>query len=676
MTLKSIVWGMLGATAICAISYYNDYVLRQALLLGSHLPVGVFGPLIVFLLIANPLLYAIRQRWALSGKDLAVVLVLTLTVCAIPTNNLMRNFTPTLMMPHHSIKREVGWSEHRLIDLVPPVMLADPGPNESALTGYIQGLSREGQSISIVDIPWQAWWRTLLFWLPTILSLWIALIGFSLLFHKQWSEHEILPYPIAELADSLLPKEDGVAIALFRNRAFLGAALFIFLIHFNNHLYRHLQDWIEIKLRYNFAPLLAWLPSEFYVNSDLPRVINFRIYFTAIGIAFLLARDVSFTLGVGPMLYGIIGGVFGLYGVSLTAGGYWRSSSAYILFGGYFGLCLAVFFLGRRYYFEAIRQSLGFKPKDAVEGHSILGVRLIISGLLCCFILLNWAGLEWPFAVAYIAIAVTIYIGMSRILAETGLFANMPLISPEGICLGLLGMQFVGPQATIIMGLLTSVFLLNPHEAFMPFISNNLRMLELRRVAIAPMVKWSILTLVVGMIIALAACMYWQYSGGNLNVHPTSLNQAPRMPFQLGLKVKQALDAQGIVYSGEIASSWQRFDRIAFQPGPTAAVGFGVAGVLCFTAIRWRFPKWPLHPVMFVTWIGVMPRNFAVSFLIGWGIKSIVSLVGGEPMCARLKPAFLGLVVGALVAGMFILTSNFIHYLISGDVVSRGAYWW
>jgi len=119
---------------------------------------------------------------------------------------LLRTFTGSLMMPHKYAKTEPGWSQNRVVEMTPKPMLADVTQNEdTALLGFTQGLGAPDKPFGLRDIPWSAWSRTLGFWLPLILVLWIGLIGMAVVLHRQWSVHEHLPYPIAQFANSLLP---------------------------------------------------------------------------------------------------------------------------------------------------------------------------------------------------------------------------------------------------------------------------------------------------------------------------------------------------------------------------------------------------------------------------------------------------------------------------------------
>ena len=149
------------------------------------------------------------------------------------------------------------------LDIVPKQMLCDISrdPNE-ALDGFIQGLDQKGGHIGIADVPWYAWTRTLGFWLPLTVVLFIALVGLSMVVHRQWARHEHLPYPIVTFTESLLPDDSGTS-SIFRNRLFWMSTLALVVYHLNNYAYVWFpQHLIPIPRSLNFvglAPLFRTL---------------------------------------------------------------------------------------------------------------------------------------------------------------------------------------------------------------------------------------------------------------------------------------------------------------------------------------------------------------------------------------------------------------------------------
>jgi len=113
--------------------------------------------------------------------------------------------------------------------------------------------------------------------------------------------------------------------------------------------------------------------------------------------------------------------------------------------------------------------------------------------------------------------------------------------------------------------------------------------------------------------------------------------------------------------------------RWAFSAGELA-VALALVSVMCtvpslmrtFTAIRLRWPKWPLHPVLFLIWNTYGGRVFAASFLGGWGIKVLVTQYAGASWYQRLKPLMFGLIAGEMLGGLVPIAIGFVYWLATG----------
>ena len=71
-------------------------------------------------------------------------------------------------------------------------------------------------------------------WLPLVLLVIVGFIGLALVLHRQWSEHERLPYPIATFAQSLWGSDKEGGGSVLSERAFWVAAGVVLGIHLLN----------------------------------------------------------------------------------------------------------------------------------------------------------------------------------------------------------------------------------------------------------------------------------------------------------------------------------------------------------------------------------------------------------------------------------------------------------
>jgi len=667
MTPRSLIFGLGCAALLSAVVYFNDFVLRQTFLIGNHLPISVYGALILFVALANPLLRRLRSGAAFTGKELTVVFVLAVTVCAIPSSGLLRYFTVKLMIPHHHEKTEPGWSENNLVDLVPEKMLAD----SEGLTDWQRGLSQGAERMPFGDIPWEHWTQTFSFWLPLIVAIWMALLGLSLMFHVQWARHEHLPYPLARFTHEILPEPGQPRNPIFRNKFFIAATLGVMTIHLLNFAKVYFPDMIGVKLDIELYPVLKDVHWRFKAAADLHHFFNFKIYFIGVGIAFFLAREVSFSIGVSTLLYGLMAGSLAMYGIDLKGGGIFAPRD-YMATGAYVGLFATLLYTGRHFYRQTLLNALWLtKPAKEMPAYAVWGLRLFFLSSLTAFSYLVSTGLDWQLALIFLALLIVMFVVMGRILAETGIIIIQAAWRPAAIMVGFFGAQSLGPETYAILALLSIVLLYDPRESLMPYLVNGFRMLEHRGVQVGKVAAWCAFALVMGLAIALPITLYWQYEGGIANHNPHARTWPSKIPFNQTLQIKERLIAQGSLEKAMETSGWERLQEMSMQPASVTAFIAAVLLVLGFSWARLRFSWWPLHPVIFAIWIAWGTRWIAPSFLIGWIVKSVVVKYGGEKAVNRVKPFMVGLICGEILGAIVPIIINMIYYQVTGRIPER-----
>ncbi|MCK5805004.1 MAG: hypothetical protein KAI66_19370 [Lentisphaeria bacterium] len=671
MTVRAILLGFLGAGFVCGASFFNDRILRQSYLVGNNMPVSVYGALIFFVILVNPYL----RKLHLKGSELAVILTLTLAACCIPGSGFLRTFTSSILLPYHYEKVEPGWRDQKVVQMLPKRMLADVTDEDEVLGTFVQGIGEGSQHASWRDIPWAAWKKPFLLWIPLILTLWFGLIGLSVYVHRQWSSHEHLPYPIASFANALLPDEESGRNSLFRKRIFwfgLGAVLFI---HMNNYLCQWFpQTLIPIATRFSFAPMARFFPT--ITRGGGWAIFHPRIFFCVVGIAFLIPTDLSLTFGIGPTLWAIVVGTFAVYGINLNnviEGSYWYTglkARMFILFGANVGLFLALMYTGRHYYWTILKRAFGGRGGGDADAGAVWGCRAFLVMMVCFVVQLSLAGLDWQLAVIYTGILVIFYVVMSRIICESGLFHLQSNIFPCTIIWGFFGASSLGPGTLLMMQVISMILVCDPRESLMPFMSNSLKVMEMRKGAGGGMGRvslWCVGAILVGLAIALPLTLYIQYDQGNACWEGWAEKAVPTMQFTNAVAVKRKLTNQGLLESSQEASGWGRFGQMKPNSVCMTAFAAGIVLVLLFSAARLRFRWWPLHPLLFVTWCTTHIQAFSGSFLLGWLIKRCVVKYGGNAVYNRMKPLVYGLIAGEILSAVIPSIVGVIYYFVTGN---------
>jgi len=123
---------------IAAFGYVNSMVLGLNRLVGTFVPVSVFGALLILLMGINPLLSLLGAGRRFRAKEIAVMVALMLVGCAIPSGGLLRPFIPMLVMPTQLGQAEPDWRENRLFERVPPAMMAAGGGTTRKLSAVMR----------------------------------------------------------------------------------------------------------------------------------------------------------------------------------------------------------------------------------------------------------------------------------------------------------------------------------------------------------------------------------------------------------------------------------------------------------------------------------------------------------------------------------------------------------
>jgi len=730
MTVRSIILGALGGLAICAVCFFNDFVINQRMLVPHQMPAVLYGGLIVGVL---GTVLACRWGWrrlALSGAEWAVIASLCLVACGIPGWGLVQNLVPTAIMTHHYARLEPSWHSGGLdvVKAVPRAMLIDlSGDDGTVLDGYVRGLGEGDQHLPVAAVPWQVWaglWR---FWLPYVLALTVAVFGLALVLHQQWARHEMLPYPISVFAHALLPGEDGSPAPVFRSRLFYLGGVFVLLVEMNNYLVQWYPDYaIPVRLNVDVRSLYPRLP---FLNGP---GFAYELSFAVLGLAYFLRTNVALSVGTVPYLYTGAALLLDAYGISLTGGAHLGANYNTFLFaGGYAGVLLLMLYTGRFYYWNALLLGLFFPAAGEtsspaarvlralrfaglgvvllrwvlgagwpvvlagavclVAGHygwagrlpargtvgdgAAWGVRVFVAGILVVMAMLVSVGLEWPFAVLFAGVTVTTFVVVSRIVAETGAFHFGTFFLPGPLMMGFMGAAAVGPRSLLIMALASSAILLAPGWAPMPFMIQALKLVDMGRADAWAVARRGTLLVLVLIPVALASTVYWSYDrGAPLSNWPVVANQYPGRDY---VTTSQKLAGQG---SLELAASRHGWDRLEclLPDGPRvlAFVTMAALTLLCGWCSL-RLTWWPFHPVMFLFLGSFHGQWISVSLLLGCLAKVAVNRYGGVALYNRLKPLMIGLVAGSVVAATVPMVVGAAFHFVTGQtpVPMRWSVW-
>jgi len=672
MSLRALVLGFLLAMLVAVGGHFNDVYMYQTYMVGNHFPVSVMGLLVVLVLVVNPLLRRMRLGRMLRSAELAVIVALPLAACVVPGSGFLRTLTPTLVLPIHYEKMIPSWQKNQVLDYAPHTLMAGGAEDSEEIVGsFLQGkYSPTGGHIGLRDVPWAGWLPALSRWLPLFLLLMFGLIGLALVLHRQWVHHEHLVYPIAEFVRMLGSEtsEPGAPATgpVWQDRVFWYGFVPVFLLHLVNGLHAWFPTWLEIPHRIDISPFRELLPG-LVLSRGGGGLFYGTLYFSVIAFAYFLRSDVTLSLGLCPLATVLFATGATTYGITMTSSRVEPTEIQGLLFGAYFGMAAFILFNGRSYYSRVLAAAFGRRTAgDRPALSAVWGCRAFLLCAALATVLSGWMGLDWPFALLNTFLLVLMFVVMSRICVETGLFFLAPEWLPIAVLAGFLGPECIGPHNIAVLTLIGVILAVDPREAMMPFVTNALRMVEDVRVAKGRTAIAMGGTLLVGTVAGLVVVLWLQYDRGVGLIDQWATRRVPQMTFNAVDRNVQILKAEDQLEAAEQAGMAQRFAAVRPTRGFVGFFAVGLALLLACAVMRLRFSRWPLHPVLFLVWFTWNGSTFAWSFMVGWFVKALVVRYGGGKTYRRLKPAMLGVIAGEMGAGLLFMLVGAVYYFLTG----------
>ena len=230
MSIRAVILGLLGGAFIAAFCFINDGYVGTDVLVGHHLPICVFGMVALVGMLINPLLYKVRrflaaghgESWRRHDPDAGGLRRAGHVVRAE-----LRTDAGDARPAQHG---QPGLAEAAGPQLHCPPACCRPG---GSTTRRWWGASSRATTTPLASptCPGRSGEGPLETWMPLAVLLAVATICLSLVVHRQWSDHERLRYPIAEVAGALTAQEQGKAVGpLFRQQSFWIAFAIILIV--------------------------------------------------------------------------------------------------------------------------------------------------------------------------------------------------------------------------------------------------------------------------------------------------------------------------------------------------------------------------------------------------------------------------------------------------------------
>jgi hypothetical protein len=550
------------------------------------------------------------------------------------------------------------------------VILADGYDDPLAVRPLITGWS--GARLGLLELPWRVWWPTLRLWGSFAVLLVWAMLCQALIVHPQWTERELLPYPIVAFLRNLLEVRASGVPELFHHRTFWGGLGAACALNTINGLHAWFSWVPEIPRGMDFSPLRDLFPRISQVGWTTFLAFNFTLYPIVIAFTYFIRGDVGLSLGLANIAWIVLGSFLIGAGIDLNDPVSGASAEEMLRIGATIGFACVILYAGRRYYLNVAAAALGFTRHSDTPRYSVWAARaLVVCSLLMLWLLQSWAGLHWIFSAIMVGGILISVLVMARINAEGGVFFFMPGHSPLSLLQVVFGFRAIAPSQYFTLSLLNTTFWLDPRGAALPYFSTGLHASDsIAKVSPRRSGGWLGLWALLGFLVCLAVTFSLQYNLG-VGTHDLWPRDAfSRISFDNLTRQLSALSQQGDL----LGSSSRELFALARSEPNRAMLGFvllGFVAVLSFGLLRLRVPSWPLHPILLCALSSWTACVLAPSILLGWCVRGAVIQLAGSRGYRALRPLMTGVIAGELVSAIAWIGVGAAYYACTGRPPSK-----
>lgn len=673
-TGKALIAGLIGILLIAGASKITPTLASQALL-QHQLGIGIYFYIFMICLLWNPFWSMVFPKLAFNVKELAVVMVMSLTAGGFAWIGWLKQiYTQTIILPnYYSITP--SWKNYRILDFIDPNTLPDTSKDERVISRFMEGTPKGEWVNFFKEIPWESWTH-MFYWGILVIVISLMSLAILMIVHRQWIRNEKLSYPLATVAESLFKKSDpkNYFSDLFKNNLFWLAFAFVVFIHLFNYLSAAFPaaEIGKIPLVYSLTGLETIIPS---ISTTGAAVTSVRIMFLIIGIAYFLAPALSLSVGLNAFVYLI----FAAQVVEITGKAPTDSAMGAFRAGAYLAFFIMLIILGRRYYGSVMLKALFLGKTNDDDRGAVIGARLfMITALGTMFLFTAWGGMELPMAILMTFVVIIVYLVFTRIICEAGIPMMATPFMPVSLFAKMFGGAAMGPYNLMSTGSTSGVLFGDMKQLLMPYIATGMKLGEDANIKMRRMAAVVSVSIILAFVFAFSVHI-WQYYSLGIKDAPSKtttwgygINEAVS---EIGrLHINGLLEPYGIssdTHSSEsetakVLAGPSFFERFGnFSPDSEVWVYFifGLIAVFIVGFLRTRFLWWPFHAVIFCIWKTEPANIIWASFLFGWFFRMLIVRFGGEQNYIKLKPVFLGLIFGDIFAAGMIILYGLIYYI-------------
>ncbi len=629
-SVKGLAVGAAMCLAVGVGATYGEFFLKGSrMTLNSTAPMAIFY-FFVIVAVANLGVFLARRRLRLPVPDLILIYIMMTLAATVPNQSFVGYLIPVLAGYLYYATSANHW-----VELYGEHLPAWSLPDAEAAIVLHEGLA-PGQSI-----PWVSWLAPLGSWYLFFMALTLMMICLNVILHRQWSIHERLEYPMVQLPLAIVGRDEGsrsgMPTLLHRPLMWVGFGVPFVLL--------------GLKGLHHYIPAVPVLFTPSFGSLEILEGLSLSLFtnYAWVGISYLVSLDISLSIWVFFVLGRLQDTLFTKFGVAPTEqlSFYSLGSTADLAHqatGACFVFVLVGLWMARRHLRDVWNNTVHGDAVDDAE--ELMPYRLAVIGLAVSFAVVSiwlWAsGIPLIVLPAFLLSCIVFYILVTRVIATAGVAtARAPMISAFVVISGV-GSTLIGAKGLAALAL---TYVWQGEMRLFPMImtANGLKLAEAVRGPKGRLFWGMLIAVTVSLAGATWMTLDLAHTHGGVNLDKFLMNdQANRLFNDMARHVRQP-----------VGPDWRGW----------GFTGLGAAIEAMLIGAQYRFAWWPLHPIGFIISNGWLTGQIWFAVFIGWGAKSQIMKYGGTRTYLRLKPLFLGLILGeAVSAGTWLV----LDYLLGG----------
>lgn len=635
LSARALGVGVICVAITCVVVCYAELVVGKIQIGFLQMPPVVVG-MLVLLLGTRAALTRLSPRLRLKTHELFTIYAMMLLASMVSSRGLLEKLIPVLIVPNYFATPENGW-KGKFFSWIPKWAVPwDPhgGPKQFVSARFYDAL-KPGE-----HIPWHLWILPLCAWAIFVALLLFSFLCLATILRRQWVDNEKLTFPLVQLPLEMIKGESTFTSRAGTSSGFLSNGLTWFGFAVPALVF-------GLKGLHQYAPSIPDIVTDIDVNSFFPNPPYNQLGFThmycsfaAVGFFYLLPTDLLFSLWFFFIFTRV-------EDVLLASWGYQppdmplydcKAYQAHQIMGCYFVLVGYMLYTARphlkRVWQAAFHGLFGYRQSQTVnrEEDEVLPYRVAVWGLLASILLMAaWLRL---LSVAYWLALLDIVIGlfvislvMARSSCEAGMLMTETSFRPIDVYAMVGDPRDLGAPNLTGLAFLDAAWLRDQRGLIMTGFLDAMKFSDGVRVRRRSLLGVLALALLVALGVSGYLHIMLPYKFGAVNMYSYVYRGNPN----------EAFDGAASVL-GHLNPPASYFDRINFL--------IGAGATMVMTTLRTRLAWFPFHPLGYAlsgSWGMIV---FWFPCLVAWLLKTFILRYGGMKLYARLRPFFLGMVLG------------------------------